>query len=167
MGNLRKISEDKNMDDQKSNLILIDIHPYIWSLPFFSIFSEAEKEYLSSLNSHTVSCKPDHVIVRQGDNDASLYILFKGQARVFKSERPNVVLANRISGEIFGEITFRKKSVRKVNVVADSDCIFLEINGPVFEKMSAEIQNKFRARFLDILTARLDDLSNRYTRDAR
>ena len=155
------------MDDQKSNLILIDIHPYIWSLPFFSIFSEAEKEYLSSLNSHTVSCKPDHVIVRQGANDASLYILFKGQARVFKSERPNVVLANRISGEIFGEITFRTKSVRKVNIVANTDCIFLEINGPMFEKMSAEIQNKFRTRFIDILTARLDDLSNRYTRDAR
>ena len=166
MGNLRKTSEDKNMDDQKSNLKLINIIPYIWGLPFFSIFSDAEKEYLSNLNNHAMSCKPDHVIVREGDIDASLFILFKGKARIFKSERPNVVLANRIPGEIFGEITYRKKTVRKANVVADTDCIFLEINGQVFEKMSAEIQNKFRARFMDILIARLDDLSNRYIRDA-
>jgi CRP-like cAMP-binding protein len=92
--------------------------------------------------------------------------LFKGKARIFKNERPNVVLANRIPGEIFGEITYGKKIVRKVNVVADTDCIFLEINGLVFERLSAEIQNKFRARLLDILVARLDDLGDRYIRDA-
>ncbi len=166
MGNLRKTSEDKNMDDQKSNLKLININTYIWALPIFSIFSGAEKEYLSNLNNHAMSCKPGHVIVRQGDIDASLFILFKGKARIFKNERPNVVLANRIPGEIVGNITYHKKTVRKANVVADTDCIFLEINGLVFERLSAEIQNKFRARLLDILVARLDDLGDRYTRDA-
>ncbi len=154
------------MDDPKSNLKSIDITPHIWSLPFFSIFSDAEMEYLSNLNNHTMACKPDHVIVRQGDIDASFFILLKGKARIFKNERPNVVLAHRIPGEIFGEVTYDKKIVRKANVVAETDCIYLEINGLAFEKMSAEIQNKFRARFLDILIARLDDMSNRYIRDA-
>jgi len=36
----------------------------------------------------------------------------------------------------------------------------------VFEKLNAAIQNKFMARFMDILIDRLDNLNSRYLRDA-
>ena len=148
------------MDDQERNLALIK------KLPFFSIFSDAEKEYLSTLNNHIMSCKHDEVIIRQGDIDTALFILIKGKVRIFKNERPNMVLAHLKPGDIFGEISYLKKTVRMANAVADTDSIFLTINGIMFEKMSAEIQNKFRARFLDILIERLDNLNKRYVRDA-
>ena len=102
------------MDEQERNLA------FIKQLPFFSIFSDAEKEYLSNLNNHAMSCKPGHVIVRQGDIDASLFILFKGKARIFKSERPNVVLNHLKPGDIFGEISYFKKTVRMANAFADT-----------------------------------------------
>lgn len=148
------------MDEQERNFELIK------KLPFFSIFSDAEKEYLSTLNNHILSCYPNNVIVRQGDIDTLLFILIKGRVRIFKSERPNIVLAYRKPGDIFGEISYLKKTVRTATAVAETDCIFLSIDGLMFEKMSAEIQNKFRARFLDILIERMDDLSNLYIRDA-
>ena len=147
------------MDDQERNLALIK------KLPFFSIFSDAEKEYLSALNNHIMSCKQEDFIVRQGDIDTALFVLIKGKVRIFKSERPNMVLAHLKPGDFFGETSYLLKRVRTANVVADTDSIFLTINGLMFEKMSAEIQNKFRERFLDILIERLDDLSKLYIRD--
>ncbi len=147
------------MDEQERNLA------FIKQLPFFSIFSEAEKEYLSTLNNHIMSCKHDEVIIRQGEIDTALFILIKGKIRIFKNERPKLVLAYRKPGDIFGEISYLKKTVRTANAVAETDSIFLSIDGLMFEKLSAEIQNKFRARFLDILVERLDDLGKRYIRD--
>jgi len=148
------------MDEQERNLA------FIKQLPFFSIFSDAEKEFLSTLNNHIMSCKRHDVIVRQGEIDTVLFILIKGKIRIFKNERPKLVLAYRKPGDIFGEISYLKKTVRTANAVAETDSIFLTIDGIMFEKMSAEIQNKFRARFLDILIERLDDLSKSYVRDA-
>ena len=113
-----------------------------------------------------MSCKQEDFIVRQGDIDTALFILIKGKVRIFKNERPKMVLAHLKPGDFFGEISYLLKRVRTANVVADTDSIFLTINGLMFEKMSAGIQNKFRARFLDILIERLDDLSKRYIRDA-
>jgi len=148
------------MDEQERNLA------FIKQLPFFSIFSDAEKEFLSTLNNHIMSCKRHDVIVRQGEIDTALFILIKGKVRIFKNERPKMVLAHRKPGDIFGEVSYLKKTVRTANAVAETDSIFLSIDGLMFEKMSAEIQNKFRARFLDILIERLDDLSKSYIRDA-
>jgi len=148
------------MIDQERNLALIK------KLPFFSIFSDAEKEYLSEFNNHIMSCKRNHVIIRQGDIDTDLYILIKGKVRIFKSERPNVVLNHLKPGDIFGEISYFKKTVRMANAFADTDTIFLTINGRMFEKMTVEIQDKFRVRFLDILIERLDNLSKRYIQGA-
>jgi len=148
------------MNDQERNLTLIK------KLSFFSIFSDAEKEYLSTLNNHILSCQPNHVIVRQGDIDTLLFILIKGRVRIFKSERPIIVLAYRMAGDIFGEISYLKKTVRSANAAADTDCIYLTISGIMFKRMSDTIQNKFRERFLDVLVQRLDDLGKRYIRDA-
>ncbi len=148
------------MDAQERNLA------WIKKLPFFSIFSDAEKEYLSTLNNRIMSCKRHDVIIRQGEIDTALFVLIKGKVRIFKNERPNLVLAYRKPGDIFGEISYLKKTVRTANAVAETDSIFLTIDGIMFEKLSTEIQNKFRARFLDILIERLDDLSKLYIRDA-
>ena len=148
------------MDEQEINLA------FIKKLPFFSIFSDAEKEFLSTLNNHIMFCKRHDVIVRQGEIDTTLFILIKGKIRIFKNERPKLVLAYRKPGDIFGEISYLKKTVRTANAVAETDSTFLSIDGLMFEKLSAEIQNKFRARFLDILIERLDDLNKRYAKDA-
>ena len=148
------------MKDQERNFELIN------KLPFFSIFSDAEKEYLSTLNNHILSCRPNDVIVRQGDIDTLLFILIKGRVRIFKSERASVTLAYRKPGEIFGEISYLKKTVRSANATAHTHCIYLTISGVMFKRMSDTIQNKFRERFLDILVERLDDLGKRYIRDA-
>jgi len=148
------------MGEQENNLALMN------KISFFSIFSDAEKKYLSNLKNHILACKPDNVIVRQGDMDTSLFVLIKGRMRVFKNERPKMVLAHIKPGDVFGEIAFLKKTFRSCNAVADTDSIYLKIDVQTFDKMGPEIQNKFRARFLDLFIERLDDLSRRYIRDA-
>jgi len=148
------------MGDQENILALMD------KLSFFSIFSDAEKEYLSKLKNYILSCKANHVILRQGDMDTSLFILITGKVRVFKNERPKLVLAHLKPGGVFGEVAFLKKMARSANAVADTHSIYLKVDGELFDEMSAEIQNKFRARFLDLLIERLDDLNRRYITDA-
>ena len=78
----------------------------------------------------------------------------------------NIILAHLKPGNVFGEISYLKKTPRTANAVSTKDSIFLKISGKTFDKMSAEIQNKFQQRFLDIFIERLDDLNKRYIRDA-
>ncbi|HIB94294.1 MAG TPA: cyclic nucleotide-binding domain-containing protein [Candidatus Lambdaproteobacteria bacterium] len=148
------------MSDQETILSLIN------KTSFFSIFSDAEKEYLSTLNNQIISSKASDVIVKQGNLDTELFILIKGQVKIFKNERPNIILAHLKPGNVFGEISYLKKTPRTANAVSTKDSIFLKISGKTFDKMSAEIQNKFQQRFLDIFIERLDDLNKRYIRDA-
>ena len=148
------------MSDQETILSLIN------KTSFFSIFSDAEKEYLSTLNNQIISSKASDVIVKQGNLDTELFILIKGQVKIFKNERPNIILAHLKPGNVFGEISYLKKTPRTANAVSTKDSMFLKISGKTFDKMSAEIQNKFQQRFPDIFIERLDDLNKRYIRDA-
>ena len=136
-------------------------------LVFFAVFTDSQIEYLSKLKNNILSCRAGERIVRQGDFDTSLIILIKGRVKIFKTERPQVILASLTPGTIFGEIAFLKHLPRTANVVAETDSIYLNLDCDSFDTMDPLIQNKFRSRFLDILIGRLDDLNRRYIRDAQ
>ena len=136
-------------------------------LVFFVVFTDSQIEYLSKLKNNILSCRAGERIVRQGDFDTSLIILIKGRVKIFKTERPQVILASLTPGTIFGEIAFLKHLPRTANVVAETDLIYLNLDCDSFDTMDPLIQNKFRSRFLDILIGRLDDLNRRYIRDAQ
>lgn len=136
-------------------------------LVFFAVFTDSQIEYLSKLKNNILSCRAGERIVRQGDFDTSLIILIKGRVKIFKTERPQVILASLTPGTIFGEIAFLKHLPRTANVVAETDLIYLNLDCDSFDTMGPLIQNKFRSRFLDILIGRLDDLNRRYIRDAQ
>ena len=136
-------------------------------LVFFVVFTDSQIEYLSKLKNNILSCRAGERIVRQGDFDTSLIILIKGRVKIFKTERPQVILASLTPGTIFGEIAFLKHLPRTVNVVAETGSIYLNLDCDSFDTMDPLIQNKFRSRFLDILIGRLDDLNRRYIRDAQ
>ena len=136
-------------------------------LVFFAVFTDSQIEYLSKLKNNILSCRAGGRIVRQGDFDTSLIILIKGRVKIFKTERPQVILASLTPGTIFGEIAFLKHLPRTANMVAETDSIYLNLDCDSFDTMDPLIQNKFRSRFLDILIGRLDDLNRRYIRDAQ
>ena len=136
-------------------------------LVFFVVFTDSQIEYLSKLKNNILSCRAGERNVRQGDFDTSLIILIKGRVKIFKTERPQVILASLTPGTIFGEIAFLKHLPRTANVVAETDLIYLNLDCDSFDTMDPLIQNKFRSRFLDILIGRLDDLNRRYIRDAQ
>ena len=136
-------------------------------LVFFAVFTDSQIEYLSKLKNNILSCRAGERIVRQGDFDTSLIILIKGRVKIFKTERPQVILASLTPGTIFGEIAFLKHLPRTANMVAETDSIYLNLDCDSFDTMDPLIQNKFRSRFLDILIGRLDDLNRRYIRDAQ
>lgn len=106
------------------------------------------------------------MVIREGEIESALFILLKGEVYINKTSRPHLKLAQLKPGDVFGEVAFVKNIARSANAVAETDTIVLKINGKVFEKLNAEIQNKFRARFMDILIDRLDNLNSRYLRDA-
>jgi len=133
-------------------------------LSFFSIFTDEEKEVLSKLSNHIYSYKVGESIVHQGDFDPSLYILIKGLIHITKNERPKVVLAKVKPGEIFGEIAFITQAARTANAIAGAPTIALKLDGKIFNKLTAEIQNKFRSRFIEVLINRLDNMNSQYIR---
>ncbi|KMP12680.1 hypothetical protein UR09_00345 [Candidatus Nitromaritima sp. SCGC AAA799-A02] len=133
-------------------------------LSFFSIFTDEEREGLVKLKNHIFSFRAGEYIIRQGEFDMSLFVIIKGKVYITKNERPKNKLAQLKAGEVFGEIAFLKKISRSANAIAETDTIAMKIGGQMFDKLDVEIQNKFRARFLDVLITRLDNMNLQYVR---
>lgn len=133
---------------------------------FFSIFSDEEKADITKLKNHILTFRLQELVIREGEIEPALFILRKGKVYINKTSRPHLKLAQLKPGDVFGEVAFVKNIAHSANAVAETGTVVLKINGKVFEKLNAEIQNKFRARFMDTLIDRLDNLNSRYLRDA-
>ena len=133
---------------------------------FFSVFSDEEKADITKLKNHILTFRLQELVIREGEIEPALFILRKGKVYINKTSRPHLKLAQLKPGDVFGEVAFVKNIAHSANAVAETGTVVLKINGKVFEKLNAAIQNKFMARFMDILIDRLDNLNSRYLRDA-
>ncbi|MBF0427992.1 MAG: cyclic nucleotide-binding domain-containing protein [Magnetococcales bacterium] len=125
-------------------------------IAFFSRFSEVEKHQILCAQHHFVKFSAGEYLVRENDNDDTLYIILKGTAHVVKSSKPNHVLAKLTPGMIIGEVSFLTRRNRITSVIADDEMICFTINGSTMEELSVYSQNKIKDQLIEILVQRLD-----------
>ncbi|MCP4847034.1 MAG: cyclic nucleotide-binding domain-containing protein [Verrucomicrobiaceae bacterium] len=73
-------------------------------------------------------------IIREGDDDAALYLLASGSATVFVSNAGEQrYLGNISTGQLFGEISPLSSGRRMASVTASEECLLLELNPDVLK----------------------------------
>lgn len=81
-----------------------------------------------------VSARPGDRIIRQGEHDATLYVMLNGIADVYLDEAPDSPINLVSTGDTFGEIGLIGKVPRTANVVARSDCEVLVLSADFFQR---------------------------------
>lgn len=120
-------------------------------LRFFRSFSSDElRELLDA--STTATFKAGQTVVKEGDMDASLYIVLMGLAEVRKGRQ----LVNLLEkGDCFGEIGFLYEVKRTASVVATTDLMVLKVNAALLDQMSEQCQLHYYKVFCENLILRL------------
>jgi Fe-S-cluster-containing dehydrogenase component len=89
--------------------------------------------------------EPGDMIVRQGDYGHTMFILHQGALRVEKvgdDGQPLVLARINKPGDCLGEVALLGRARRTASIVADSDCILLEIEKTAVEQADKEMKGK-------------------------
>lgn len=102
-------------------------------VPLFSSLEASEvAEIMKLLQSHRHAA--GSIILRPGDRADSMYFISDGEVRV-ETRRGDVVVLRE--GDHFGEMALIEKRRRKVAVVAQTDCLLLQLDAQDFEYLLA------------------------------
>lgn len=132
-------------------------------LDFFKHFTADEKKAFIASSNHVVGCEPDEQLIKEGDTDASFFILLWGTVSVLKADRPTP-LAQLGPGEFFGEITFLTNTPRTTSVVADGKLLAIKIDQELLSELGAEIREKIKDRIIEKLVERLDNMNKLFAK---
>jgi len=102
-------------------------------VPAFRILNETEFNELSYLASITTARKGD-ILIQEGDNDYSIYVICKGAVRVFtRVNGVEVTVALRRPGEFFGEYSYLTGQPRTASVSALTDMQLVKLEGEALQ----------------------------------
>ena len=102
-------------------------------VPLFARLEASEvADIMKLLQSHKHSA--GSIILRPGDRAESMYFISDGEVRVETRGGDSVVLHE---GDHFGEMALLEKRRRKVAVIAQSDCLLLQLDAQDFEYLLA------------------------------
>ena len=141
----------------------VEILPIINRLSFFGSFTTNEKRQIVSDDTHFRVYAPGELLIRQGSNDQSLFIILTGTVTVTGASG-GTVLAVLKAGDIFGEMAFLTDTRRTANVAARESVIALKLDKVVFEQLRSEIREKFKDKIIEKLVNRLDKANRELTR---
>jgi serine/threonine-protein kinase len=128
-----------------------DVFDYVNSVSFFESFNrEQVKEILKSSSVYKVP--RGDAMVAEGDIEDSFFILLSGKALVQKNNK-NIAFISR--GECFGEMAYLSGQARAATVLAETDCILMEISATLLDRSSESIQLLFLKSFAKNLIQRL------------
>jgi putative nucleotidyltransferase with HDIG domain len=141
----------------------IEILSVINRLSFFDSFTSGEKQQMVSDDAHFRVYNPGEMLIRQGSNDQSLFIILTGSVNVTEGAGQTVLAVLR-AGDIFGEMAFLTDTRRTANVVARESVIALKLDRVLFEQLPLEIREKFKDKIIEKLVIRLDMANKELTR---
>lgn len=128
-------------------------------IPLFKVLEKGDRDALAShfvLRSHPKSS----VIINEGDDTSSLYIILQGRVKIYLSDDAGkeVVLHIEGPGEYFGEVSLLDECPRSASVMTMEDCRFAVLKRDAFIKC---LTDNPRLAFIIIqgLTTRLRALS--------
>ncbi len=132
-------------------------------LNFFSSFTVEEKRRIVADDAHFKVYNPGEMLIRQRSDDQSLFIILSGTVSVTEGHG-DTILAVLKAGDILGEMAFLTDMRRSANVTAREPVIALKLDRIRFEKLAAEIREKFKDKIIEKLVARLDTANKELTR---
>ncbi|MFT4173718.1 MAG: protein kinase [Rhodocyclaceae bacterium] len=122
------------------------------AMPFFAHFDDVHIwEALRLSTWREVSA--GSLIMREHDSGGSFALLASGRASIGSHGQP---LHTLTAGECFGEMSlFGAGHVRSADVIADSDCLLIDVRGAALDQASADCRMRVYRAFLDTLARRL------------
>ncbi|MFC1812916.1 cyclic nucleotide-binding domain-containing protein [Thermodesulfobacteriota bacterium] len=137
-------------------------------IPMFERFSEEEKTMLAGMDHSLLEFTKDDMIIKEGDDSTSLYMLIKGTSLITKTtDDANIRLSKLNPGEIFGEMSAFSKKPRQSNVVANDDVLVLKMDDDFFQKVNPDIKDKIKDYLIELLIDRLDNMNDAIMRISR
>ncbi len=123
-------------------------------VPLFATLPETEKNNIIKQGTHCKVAKRKQIL-SEGDAADTLYILLRGQAKVFRSDDSGreIILNTLESGDYFGELGLLDDVQRSASVTAISDCELLCLNKETFSELLG--------RYPDIAKTLLRDMARR------
>ncbi len=127
----------------------------IKDMPMFKHFSENEKKKFAEIDYSLLGFNKDDVIIKQGEDCSSLYLLVKGTVLITKTGHPTP-LCKLTPGAIFGEMSFFGKKPRHSNVIANETVLVVQMDDNFFSKIHPDIKDKIKNYLIELLVTRLD-----------
>jgi serine/threonine protein kinase len=118
-----------------------EIVDYVHHVPFFHNFTREQVNELVG-----------RVVVSEGEISDTFYIVLSGKLKIMKGDEETALIGD---GECFGEMAYIAGQARFATVVADTDCILMEIDPAFMERLSKSIQFLFFKNFAMTLVRRL------------
>ena len=88
----------------------------------------------------------------EGEISDTFYVILSGKLKIMKGDEEIALIGD---GECFGEMAYIAGQARFATVVADTDCILMEITPTFMERLSTSIQFLFFKNFAMTLVRRL------------
>lgn len=107
--------------------------------PLFSVLSPKELSHLAE-NAKVLNYSLGEVVVKEGDEGDSMFILYSGKARVLSKDiqGQDITLATLSKGDHFGENSLITKERRNATVRASGDVVIIKIDKEDFNHLVAE-----------------------------
>lgn len=117
--------------------------PYPDKLPAVPVFSQLPAEAFAAVlgSLKLVRSRPGDVLIEEGAEGTSFFVLVRGSVRVTKQlDGAQVVLAGLHDGAIFGEMALVSAQPRTATVTAVNDCDLLEFDRTALQAASREVE---------------------------
>ena len=130
------------------------------ALSFFAGFSDPEvKEFVRA--SKWESHRAGTILVEEGQQQSSLYIVIAGEVTVTRAGKDIAALAE---GECFGEMAYLSGEKRSATVTAANNVALMRLDPPLKEWASLPVQMRLNKVFQKILIERLATTSRKLSR---
>lgn len=129
-------------------------------IPLFGELTEEEMGFIAQ--NAIVKHFPRHaIIINEGDQTDSLYVIIDGQVRIFLDDENGreVTLNSQGPGEFLGELSLLDDAPRSASVMASQPCQFVIITKPSFEQCLVE-HPAIAFKLLKSLARRIRQLSD-------
>ncbi|PIP18680.1 MAG: hypothetical protein COX41_06925 [Candidatus Omnitrophica bacterium CG23_combo_of_CG06-09_8_20_14_all_41_10] len=127
-----------------------EIAEYFLSHPYFSILAPDEAEYLAK-RCFTIDFKKDDIVFREGDPGNIVYIVKRGNIKIYKSGYLGEIGISFIgAGEVYGEMSIVDGYPRSASARAVTDVQLVGLKQADLEKIKKD-NTAVAAKLLDIL----------------
>lgn len=124
-------------------------------LNFFDQFSRAEKKEIAALENVFLGFTKGDIILAAGEQNSAFFLLLRGEVKVTKGDDDKQAVARLGPGDLFGEMSFLTHELTANNVIAREETTVIKLEEIQVRRLSLEIQNKLKDRFIQTLAHRI------------